>query len=143
MKKVDINILVILVDIVLLLVSLAGIAALPGYYVPWMAISADGDNVFVRSGPDKDYAPVRKLSGDEPVLIVGELYDWYVLSRDTLEMVRQDTLKPYARTSKDMHDSKVKYILENPPWHLIAIVLLWFWPRLRSMLWQKNILQLD
>ena len=122
------------IDILLLLFSIWGLQALNDYYIPWQAISKDGDNVFVRPGPDKDYAHVRKLSGNEPVLIVDEVYDWYVLSRDPLEMVRQDTVTETESSSRRRLFYIIDYISVYPPWHIIAIALLWFWPRIRVSL---------
>ena len=123
-------------DILLLLFSIWGLQALKDYYIPWYVISRDGDNVFVRPGPDKDYAHVRKLKGNEPVVIVDEVYDWFVLSQDPLEMVRQDTMKAVKCSSSNPCYSQIEFMKTNPPWHLIAINLLWYLPRIRTFFWR-------
>ena len=129
--------LVGLADIVLLALSIWGLHALHDYYVPWYAISRHGSNVYVRPGPDKDYAHVDKLRGSQPVLIVDEVYDWYVLSRKPVKMVRQDTMTALKCNTDNPCYSQIEYMITNPPWHLVAIALLWFWPRIRSSLWRR------
>ena len=123
----------ILADIALLVFSIFGLKALNEYYVPWEAKSKDGDNVNVRDGPDKDYKAIRLLKGTEIVAIVDEVYDWYVLSIDPLEMVRQSTMKAIPKDDSQRRTEIYQYMLQYPPWHLIAIGVLWFWPSTRTL----------
>ena len=95
--------------------------------------------------------------------IIGELNDWYRLTSEngapcaeckfkTVSklneqckdlgpgeicepggMVRKDTMEK-IRTDEIDIIRVLSYMMQNPPWPLVAIFLLWFWPRVRSRL---------
>ena len=52
-------------------------------------------------------------------------------------MARKDTMKKIPTKQPDII-RVVSFMLHNPPWPVFAICLLWFWPRIRSWLWNER-----
>ena len=123
-----------LFDVALLLVSLSGINNLQNYYVPWEATPTGNLATLVRLGPSTNYDALARIEVGDTVTIVGQFGDWYLPSEinEPPKMVRRDTMKA-AREGLHRPLETVSKLLQNfPTLEILAIVLLWYWPRVRS-----------
>ena len=130
------------VDFILLVLVILLAIPFKDFYVPWKAKVYGEKRTNVREGPSTDYPIVRQLQVGQKVTIVGQEGDWYYLSYDPRQMVREDTMEAIPSKFETLIVDAIFQLLAQPQF-LLLIVSLWVLQLIRAKARKELLAQLD